>query len=93
MEDLAELEQWACFGERALLRDELRFAGVVATSELTCLRISREGFEAALGAAPRELLREEEYLTSAPKKRTSTSPKRRGSNSKVPAARRRSSAR
>ena len=58
-EVLNELNQWDCFGERALLRDQVRYASVEATSHtLSLLMISREGFEQALGVPPRELLKE-----------------------------------
>ena len=37
------------FGERALLTDEARFASVRATTKLSTVSISREGFEALFG--------------------------------------------
>ena len=48
---LAHLREGSCFGERALLRDDVRFAGVVATAEvgMQTMRISRSDFEALLG--------------------------------------------
>ena len=49
-DDIGELGQWSCFGERALLRAELRYAGIMATSsELTWC--------ASRAAATRDLLR------------------------------------
>lgn len=46
---LATLNEGACFGERALLTDEARFASVRATTKLSTVSISREGFEALFG--------------------------------------------
>lgn len=48
---LAQLTPGSCFGERALLRSEPRFASIVAVSAegLTVMRASRTDFEAALG--------------------------------------------
>jgi len=48
---LATLEDGACFGERALLKSEPRFASVIATGEegLQVLYIDREQFEAVMG--------------------------------------------
>ena len=38
-----------CFGERALLRNEMRYASIVARTRLFTLYIDRERFEQALG--------------------------------------------
>jgi len=47
---LAQLHAWQAFGERSLLRNETRYAGVRATSAtLKCLSITRERFEQVLG--------------------------------------------
>jgi CRP-like cAMP-binding protein len=47
---LTALTDWHVFGERALLRDEPRYAGVKATSHLLkCVSISRDEFEALFG--------------------------------------------
>ena len=46
---LATLGEGACFGERALLRNEMRYASIVARSRLFTLYIDRERFEQALG--------------------------------------------
>lgn len=46
---LAQLTEGACFGERALLRKDFRFATVTATSRLFTLFIERDRFEQALG--------------------------------------------
>ena len=47
---LARMGEGACFGERALLKCEARYASVIATSPLVVLRISRSEFEAHVGA-------------------------------------------
>ena len=80
-DSLAELGQWSCFGERALLRDETRYAGICVTSkELSCLRITRELLEAALGAPPREVLTEITYTAPTPQQDSGGKKmKRRGS--------------
>ena len=47
---IAEFKQWSSFGERALLQNETRYAGVRATSfNLKTLSINRSVFEAAVG--------------------------------------------
>ena len=46
---VARLGEGACFGERALLRDDVRYASVLATSRLFTLYIRRDTFEAVLG--------------------------------------------
>jgi adenylate kinase family enzyme len=48
---LAQLTTGSCFGERALLRDDVRYAGILATAEegLHAVQITREEFEAILG--------------------------------------------
>ena len=48
---LAELSDGACFGERALLKNDTRFASIVASGEqgVECMTISRADFELALG--------------------------------------------
>ena len=48
-EELATLTEGACFGERALLRNEVRFASIVCNTRLFTLCISRERFEEELG--------------------------------------------
>jgi len=51
---LKRLKQWDFFGERSLLTNETRFAGVRATSaSLQVLCISRKAFEAAMGPLKR----------------------------------------
>ena len=68
-DELAQLGQWACFGERALLKDEVRYASICATSrELSCLRISRDDLEDALGQPPKDVLREQVYKAKSPAK-------------------------
>ena len=59
---LATLRAGDCFGERALLKAEVRYAGVVATSPdgLMTMSVTREAFEAALGPL-RERLPESKY--------------------------------
>lgn len=47
--ELVHLAEGACFGERALLRNDVRFASIVATTRLYTLSIDRLHFEAALG--------------------------------------------
>ena len=51
---IAHLGPGACFGERALLRDEVRFAGVVAVADegLQTMCITRNEFETMLGSMP-----------------------------------------
>lgn len=62
----ASLEAWAAFGERALLRNERRYAGIRATShQLKCLAIDRTTFESALGSSMKELLAERAYAAAA----------------------------
>ena len=39
-EMLSELNQWDCFGERALLRDQVRYASVEATSHVLSLPLA-----------------------------------------------------
>ena len=46
---LAELKEGAYFGERALLKNDKRFAAVVAATELETMCITRRGFEEVLG--------------------------------------------
>ena len=47
---LTQLGQWQAFGERALIKNETRYASVrVTSSELHAMSISRDVFEAALG--------------------------------------------
>jgi len=46
---LAELKEGAYFGERALLKNDRRFASVMAVTELETMCITREGFENVLG--------------------------------------------
>ena len=46
---LAELHEGAYFGERALLKNETRYAGIRANSALRTMAISRERFEDQLG--------------------------------------------
>merc|ERR1711988_7763 len=46
---IAELTEGDAFGERALLKNEPRFAGVVATTPLQCQSISRDLFETVVG--------------------------------------------
>ena len=41
--------QGAYFGERALLKNEARFAGIRATTKLKTLSISRDEFERVIG--------------------------------------------
>ena len=48
-DEIAHLAEGATFGERALLRNEERFASIVATSRLFTLSIDRMHFEATLG--------------------------------------------
>ena len=47
--DDIDIASGAYFGERALLTGEPRAANVTATSECTCLALSRDSFEATLG--------------------------------------------
>eukprot|EP00966_Prymnesium_polylepis_P006757 155706-Prymnesium_polylepis.2 len=49
----------ANFGERALLKSQVRFAGVRADTKLKCMCISRAGFEEILG--PLHLLVPDKY--------------------------------
>ena len=63
---LTSLGLWESFGERALLLDERRYAGVRAASKhLHLLKINREAFTSALGSVdsllPHSLLKEVEY--------------------------------
>ena len=61
-EKIADLQQWSTFGERALIKGELRFAGVQATSDpLELLTITREGFKKALGVPLKDVLEEQQY--------------------------------
>ena len=54
---LADLRQWATFGERGLLRSQPRFAGVQASSEtLKCLCVAKAEFEKAVGARLKDLI-------------------------------------
>jgi CRP-like cAMP-binding protein len=57
---LQELRAWDAFGERALLKDEARYATVRVTSDsLTAMSIARDVFDEALGrraAATRRML-------------------------------------
>jgi len=46
---LATLKDFDVFGERALLRDEPRFASVKATSKLSTMVLTAQGCERALG--------------------------------------------
>ena len=46
---LVKLGPGACFGERALLRSEPRFASVRATSQLRALSITKDVFEGRFG--------------------------------------------
>ena len=81
--EIAVLGQWACFGERAMLKNEVRYASICATSlELSCLRISREGLEEVLGVPPKDVLREEEYKD--PNARRRSPPKRMPSGRTLP---------
>ena len=54
-EVLAELGEGACFGERALLRDEPRYATIIATSRLRAMRITRGDFEVSFGSLAERL--------------------------------------
>ena len=57
---LARLRDWQSFGERALLKNQPRFAGIRATSkQLTCLSVDQAAFEDALGVPLNELLPDE----------------------------------
>ena len=59
---LATLEVGACFGERALLRSEVRYASIVVRSDrLFTLFISRHNFEQVLG--PLKALVQETWAT------------------------------
>ena len=59
--NLSELKEWDFFGERALLRSDVLFAGVRAVStSLACLRISSDAFERTLGSV-KELLIDVQY--------------------------------
>ena len=61
-QQIAELQQWSVFGERALLKGELRFAGVQATSEtLVLLTITSRDFEKAVGLPLQEILEAADY--------------------------------
>ena len=54
---LLALDVWASFGERALLKEQKRFAGIRATSHtLKCLTVSKAAFEKQLGAPLAQLL-------------------------------------
>ncbi|KAL1530160.1 hypothetical protein AB1Y20_001076 [Prymnesium parvum] len=46
---LSTVSAGAYFGERALLKSQLRYAGVRADTRLKCMYITREGFEEILG--------------------------------------------
>uniref|UniRef100_A0A7S2CVG8 Cyclic nucleotide-binding domain-containing protein n=1 Tax=Haptolina brevifila TaxID=156173 RepID=A0A7S2CVG8_9EUKA len=46
---LAELREGAYFGERALLKNDVRFGTVKATSKLRTMSITRQKFEASFG--------------------------------------------
>ena len=56
---LVELSDGACFGERALLRSEPRFATVKATSKLRTMSITRRAFEERFG--PLSMMVSEQY--------------------------------
>ena len=63
---LASLKQWDSFGERALLRNDLRYASIQAHgADLTCLSIARSVLAEALGGDPEELLEERQYAVKA----------------------------
>ena len=67
-EELASLEQWKCFGERALLTAEKRFAGVrVKSPTLRTLSIDKAEFERVLGPLS-EFVRKVEYKAPEPRK-------------------------
>ena len=67
-QQIGQLKQWSSFGERALVRDECRFAGIRATSELWLLRIRRSDFEEVLGGPLKNFIREQRYAELAPAK-------------------------
>lgn len=46
---LAELGEGAYFGERALLKNDVRYAGIKANTKLKTLSISRGDFERVIG--------------------------------------------
>ncbi len=60
---LAELGEWACFGERALLKHDARYAGIRAANEgtLHTMSIDKAGFEKAVGGTLESLIKEVEY--------------------------------
>lgn len=61
-ETLAVLEQWSLFGERGLLKDEVRPSGVRSTSEpLSLLMLTRERFEDVLGLPLQEIITDQAY--------------------------------
>lgn len=61
---IGHLGMWSACGERALLRHEQRFASIQATSDaLALLKISRGGFERALGVPLDELIHEQSYAS------------------------------
>ena len=63
---LATLGQWDSFGERSLVRNEMRYADIKAhLSDLTCLCITREQLGIALGGEPEVLLAERRYEVKA----------------------------
>ena len=57
---LTVLKDGATFGERALLKQEPRFASVRAAGKLKTMCISREAFEQALGASLHDMI-EDKY--------------------------------
>jgi len=56
---LCDLCDGACFGERALLRSEPRFASIRATSKLKTMSITRKAFEERFG--PLQQMIDEQY--------------------------------
>ena len=47
--ELAKLAEGSCFGERSLLKNETRFASVLATSKVLAMMCTRKAFEKQLG--------------------------------------------
>ena len=61
---LAELREWHSFGERSLIKNQIRYAGIRATSDiLKCCRIDREQFEQALGPLEKVLPDQYRYIS------------------------------
>ena len=53
---LKEYDEFDFFGERALLKQEPRYASIIATTDLRCFKITQERFEAVCGKPLSECL-------------------------------------